>query len=69
MPPVMFLAVVGFAGVAAYRFLSAIGRGAHSGARKDDAGMKRAPAPVRDLGNLDWDEASGVYRPRQQREN
>jgi hypothetical protein len=69
MPPVMFLAVIGVAGLAGYRLLSALARHAQAGGRKDEQGMRRATAPVRDLGNLEWDEAAGVYRPRAKREN
>jgi hypothetical protein len=64
MPPVMFLAIVGIAGLAGYRLLSALARKAQSGTRKADEAMRRAAAHVRDLGNLEWDEAAGVYRPR-----
>ena len=53
MPPVMFLAVVGVAGLAGYRLLSALARHAQAGGRKDEQGMRRATAPVRDLGNLE----------------
>lgn len=66
MPPIMFLAVVGIAGLAGYRLLSALARNAQSGTRKADQAMRRAAAHVRDLGNLEWDEAAGVYRPRAQ---
>lgn len=66
MPPVMFLAVVGVAGLAGYRLLSALARHGQAAARKQEARMKRASA--RDLGNLEWDEAAGVYRPRPKRE-
>ncbi len=69
MPPVMFLAVVGVAGLAGYRLLSALARYGQASARESEARMKRATAPVRDLGNLEWDEAAGVYRPRPTREN
>ncbi len=68
MPPVMFLTVVGVAGFAGYRLLSALARMGQA-ARRDEARMKRATAPVRDLGNLEWDETNGVYRPRQKRDN
>jgi len=64
MPPVMFLAIVGIAGLAGYRLLSAMSRNARSGTRKAEA-----TANVRDLGNLEWDEAAGVYKPRVKREN
>ncbi|WP_045835078.1 hypothetical protein [Hyphomicrobium sp. 99] len=69
MPPVMFLAIVGIAGIAGYRLLSALSRNAQSGARKADQAMRRAAANVRDLGNLEWDEAAGVYKPRAKRDN
>lgn len=69
MPPVMFLAVVGIAGLAGYRLLSAMARHAQGTGNRDEARMKRATAPVRDLGNLEWDEGAGVYRPRPKREN
>lgn len=64
MPPVMFLAIVGIAGLAGYRLLSAMSRNARSNTRKAEA-----TANVRDLGNLEWDEAAGVYKPRVKREN
>jgi hypothetical protein len=67
MPPVMFLAVIGVAGLAGYRLLSTLARQGQA-ARKEEAHMRRATAPVRDLGNLEWDESAGVYRPPQKRE-
>lgn len=63
MPPMIFLAVVGVAGLAGYRLLSALARQGQAAARGEEARMRRAAAPVRDLGNLEWDEAAGVYRP------
>ena len=61
MPPLVFLAVLGAAGIAGYKFLSSF---IHShDARRDAQHMRRAAAPARDLGSLEWDEASGVYRP------
>lgn len=68
MPPVMFLAVVGVAGLAGYRLLSALARQGQA-ARRQEASMRRANAPVRDLGSLEWDENAGVYRPRQKGDN
>jgi hypothetical protein len=64
----MFLAVVGAAGIAGYRLLSALARQGQT-ARQEEARMRRATAPVRDLGNLEWDEQAGVYRPNQKRDN
>lgn len=68
MPPVIFLVVVGAAGLAGYRLLSSLARQGQA-AREQEARMHRATAPVRDLGNLEWDETAGVYRPRQKRDN
>jgi len=64
----MFLAVVGAAGIAGYRLLSALARQGQA-TRREEARMRRATAPVRDLGNLEWDESTGVYRPNQKRDN
>ena len=64
MPPVMFLAIVGIAGLAGYRLLSAMSRNSRSSTRKAEA-----RANVRDLWNLEWDEAAGVYKPRVKRDN
>ncbi len=67
MPPLVFLAVVGAAGIAGYRLLSAFARQGQA-ARQEEARMRRATAPVRDLGNLEWDERDGVYRPNRKRD-
>lgn len=69
MPPVMFLALVGAAGFAGYRILSSFLDGAKSPRRKSAGEMRRASAPARDLGSLEWDEGAGVYRPRTKRES
>jgi hypothetical protein len=68
MPPVMFLALLGAAGIAGYRIVSSLlepraPRGKNAGE------MRRAAAPARDLGNLEWDESAGVYRPHSKRDN
>jgi hypothetical protein len=68
MPPVVFLALLGAAGVAGYRILSTLLE-ARAPRGKNTGEMRRAAAPVRDLGNLEWDESAGVYRPRSQRDN
>ena len=65
MPPLVFLAVLGAAGIAGYKFLSSFIQ--QHDARKDPRHMSRATAPARDLGSLEWDEASGVYRPSTKR--
>jgi hypothetical protein len=69
MPPVLFLALIGAAGIAGYKIWSGLMDQAHTQGRKDRGQMRRATAPVRDLGNLEWDEGSGVYRPRAKRES
>jgi hypothetical protein len=69
MPPVLFLALIGAAGIAGYKIWSGLMDQAQTLRRKETGGMRRAAAPVRDLGNLEWDEGSGVYRPRAKRES
>ncbi|HVX36181.1 MAG TPA: hypothetical protein VHC71_08175 [Hyphomicrobium sp.] len=68
MPPVMFLALIGAAGIAGYRIFSSLREGSKSPAQKRANAMRRAAAPARDLGSLEWDEAAGVYRPSPKRE-
>ncbi|AGK59245.1 hypothetical protein HYPDE_37868 [Hyphomicrobium denitrificans 1NES1] len=68
MPPVMFLALIGAAGIAGYRIVSNLLEGSKSSGRKQANGMRRATAPARDLGKLEWDEDAGVYRPSPKRE-
>jgi hypothetical protein len=63
MPPVILLAIVAAAGIAGYRIWSNVVRQAEVSRRKSSAQMRRAAAPVRDLGSLEWDESAGVYRP------
>jgi hypothetical protein len=64
----MFLALIGAAGIAGYRIVSSLLGGSKSPARKQANAMRRATNPARDLGNLEWDEAAGVYRPGPKRE-
>lgn len=64
MPPIMFLALVGAAGIAGYRILS----GYLGGAPRARARNSRRHATERDLGNLEWDEGAGVYRPTTKRD-
>ena len=62
MPPVMFLALLGAVGIAGYRIFS--GRlGTPKSSRRRSAAEMRNAARTRDLGNLEWDEGAGVYRP------
>lgn len=67
MPPVVFLAVIGAAGFAGYKLMSALVKQAGRPSPKETA-KARASRAQRDLGELEWDEAAGVYRPRVKRE-
>jgi hypothetical protein len=64
----MFLALVGAAGIAGYKIVSSLLERSKASARKGAEQMRRATAQARDLGNLEWDEAAGVYRPRLKQE-
>ena len=73
MPPLVFLAVVGAGCYAGYKFFSKLVEQAQTPSRSDrvrsDAERARqaasaATAKTRDLGELEWDEAAGVYKPR-----
>jgi len=63
MPPVMFLALLGAIGVAGYRIFSRLGNPKSGGQRGAEEGDR-----TRDLGNLEWDEGAGVYRPSTKRD-
>jgi hypothetical protein len=69
MPPVLFLTFLAAAGVAGYRIWSSLLGHAETARRKTTGRVRRAAAPVRDLGSLEWDEGAGVYRPRVRRDN
>jgi hypothetical protein len=64
MPQVLFLTLVAAAGIAGYRIWSSLLGHAEASRRKSTGRVRRAAAPVRDLGSLEWDEGAGVYRPR-----
>lgn len=68
MPPVVLLAVVGAGCYAGYKLFSKLiaqaqtpSRPAGERAAKE---ARTAGGSVRDLGELEWDEKSGVYRPK-----
>ncbi len=65
MPPVVFIAILGAAGIAGYKFLSAM---MHPGQTPVSKATRQAAPAVRDLGQLEWDERAGVYRPQGKRE-
>jgi len=69
MPPLVFLAVVGAGCYAGYKLYSKLIEQAQMPSRSD---RERARAETRggtvgttrDLGELEWDEKAGVYKPR-----
>ncbi len=73
MPPLVLLAIVGAGCYAGYKFFSKLVEQAQTPSRSDkvrsDAERARqearaAKARTRDLGELEWDEKAGVYKPR-----
>jgi hypothetical protein len=68
MPPLVVLAVAGVGLYAGYRLFSKLIEQAQSLSPVDIDRQRREAAtrmhPSRDLGQLEWDEAAGVYRPR-----
>jgi hypothetical protein len=65
---VFILALVGVGAYAGYRLLLRVSREVAAELRRRHEEMARASAPVpleRDLGSLDYDAQSGVYRPAQ----
>ena len=67
MPPLIAFALVGAGVYAGYRWLSReLDRATAEARRMDGAREQRAreeTAVPKDLGPLEWDAASGVYRP------
>ena len=73
MPPLILLAVVGAGCYVGFKFFSKLVEQAQTPSRSDklrsDAERARqearaATAKTRDLGELEWDEKAGVYKPR-----
>jgi hypothetical protein len=70
MPPVVLLALIGAAGIAGYRILSSHAASSPKAPERRSSGPTRHSAPpIRDLGSLEWDESTGVYRPERRRKN
>ena len=61
MPQLIALAIAGTAAYIGYKWIASQNRRA---AQAQKARWRQAAEP-RDLGELRWDEAAGVYRPRQ----
>ncbi|MGI9424642.1 MAG: hypothetical protein ACR2PA_15715 [Hyphomicrobiaceae bacterium] len=59
MPQLIALAVAGSVAYAGYRWI------VKQNQRMAQAAKAQRSAEPRDLGELHWDEAAGVYRPRQ----
>jgi N-acetyl-gamma-glutamylphosphate reductase len=68
MPPLIFLAVVGAAGYAGFKLFSKLIEQAQTPSRSETERVRRearaATGSTRDLGELEWDEKAGVYKPK-----
>jgi hypothetical protein len=72
MPPLVFLAVVGAGCYAGYKLFSKLVEQAQTPSpsetervrREANAARGAATGTTRDLGELEWDEKDGVYKPR-----
>lgn len=67
MPPLVFLAVVGAGCYAGYKLFAKLIEQAATPSRDETESIRgearAAAGGVRDLGELEWDEKSGVYKP------
>ena len=61
MPQLIALAVAGAVAYAGYRWIA----GHNRRAAQARTATQQSRSEPRDLGDLSWDEAAGVYRPRQ----
>lgn len=68
MPPIVFLAVVGAGCYAGYKLFSKLMIQAQTPSKSETDRLRREAAAragsTRNLGELEWDENSGVYRPK-----
>ena len=67
MPQLMMLALVGAGIYAAYRWLWRPARMIVAEVRRAEDEIRRAAAPVKDMGPLEYDPISGVNRPARRR--
>ena len=70
MPPLLFAAALGAGCYAGFKLFAKLIEQAQMPTRSEKERVRRehqaraANGTTRDLGELEWDEASGVYRPR-----
>ncbi len=68
MPPLILLALAGAGCYAGYKLFAKLVEQAQTPSREDTERIRReartANGGTRNLGELEWDEKSGVYRPR-----
>jgi hypothetical protein len=64
MPQIVFLAMIGAGLYIGYRWVARVAKEAAAELERAQAELRRrAGAREKDLGQLVWDPASGVYRP------
>ncbi len=68
MPPLVLLAIAGVGFYAGYKLFAKLIEQARTPSRAEVERIRRearaATGSTRNLGELEWDEKSGVYRPR-----
>jgi hypothetical protein len=68
MPPLVLLAVVGAGCYAGFKLFSKLIEQAQTPSKSETERVRRearaATGSTRDLGELEWDEKAGVYRPK-----
>ena len=68
MPPFILLAVVGAGCYAGFKLFSKLVEEAATPSRSETERLRREASArasgTRDLGELEWDEKSGVYKPK-----
>ena len=68
MPPLVFIAIVGAGCYAGFKLFSKLIEQAQTPSRSETERVRRearaATGTTRNLGELEWDEKAGVYKPR-----
>ncbi len=68
MPQLFALALLGAGAIAGYRWLARQMEVARAAAERAEAELRKATDPAvgqpKDLGALEWDASTGVYKPR-----